>query len=183
MVGATKSKRQKVTVVSKTKISVQITKQQRLYASIPGQTVTLKRRIAAALGGGNPPQPIIYCVCPECFEEMNEEEVEEGFTDNVGDFTTQCPCCGTRFETSGTINLNGRIERFVLLCESQTQNELKHWAKAHDLFIDYLVDKLLKERPELAWNAYRHCKGHEPCGECGHRVEMNVTEAVREMLK
>jgi len=177
---ARQTKRKTVSKTISTPTSARIQRQQRLYASVPSQTVSLEHRIDA--GDSSPPIPVVDCQCPHCLYKMDCDQVEDGFLTRVNDFTTQCPQCKKRFETSGTIYLSGKIERFVWLCYSQTKNELSVWAKNHDLFIAYLVDKLLEERPELAWNSYRHCYNNKTCGECGQIVKVTVVDAVHQML-
>jgi len=178
-----KTKRKTVSKTYKTSISASISRQQRLFASIPSQSVSLKHRLAEALDENSPPVPFINCQCPYCSCELTSDEVEDGFLDQVDDYTTQCPSCKKRFETSGTIYLSGKIERFVWLCFKQTQNELTVWAKNHDLFISRLVDELLDERPELAWNAYRHCyNDRKTCKECNQYVLPTIVGAVHTIL-
>ena len=117
---------------------------------------------------------------------MSNDDVEKGFDNLPDDFTTQCPTCGERFETSGIIDIDGKMERFVWLCHSQTKEQLSLWLNENKDYMpsskDELVEYLLEDRPELVWNSYRHYNGNKKCGECGQDTEITVVNAVWKML-
>jgi hypothetical protein len=107
----------------------------------------------------NPGDIVVAVQCPKCALELTPLQIEAGFVENRLDYRTTCPECLFRFETSFAFTRDGASARFVWLCPEQTRDQFEDWlsepATEDDAF-EYIEHRLLRDRPEVFFNAYRH---------------------------
>ena len=98
--------------------------------------------------------------CPKCNRNLTEEEIKAGWLNDVADFTTKCPDCGTRFQATLILTEKGRvINSITYLCGSQLFHRLKkvQRGKSKKLGKHFLY----KNHPTLLWNLVRHFGTYE----------------------
>jgi hypothetical protein len=93
--------------------------------------------------------------CPRCRYRMSPEQVRAGFEESILDYRTKCPECDFRFETSFAFMSDGMYARFVWLCPDQTRDQYALWLEER-VFDANIADVLLRDRPEIFFNAYRY---------------------------
>lgn len=113
----------------------------------------------------------IAIFCPRCSFGMTVQQVQDGFTNDVLDYSTCCPDCKHRFETS--FAFEGNDNRFVWLCPDQTRDQYDLWiSERPDLDLDEIIERLIVDRPEIAFNAYRY----------SHAEQGSVKEKIADFL-
>lgn len=63
--------------------------------------------------------------CPKCSTVLQPAEIIKGFTTDPNDFTTECPHCKTRFETTMLSRQGAVSVEFRFYCASQTLGRLR----------------------------------------------------------
>lgn len=145
------------------KLAKRLRKTQEAYLSQSGvDYVTLAAASASGGrggGGGDPVAPVCNVWCPRCRVKLTADQVEEGFTQSVLDYRTECPECQFRFETSFAFECEGADARFIWLCPEQTLDQFELWREKRefdDESDDDVAQILLQDRPEIFFNAYRY---------------------------
>jgi len=142
------------------KLAKRLRKTQYAYLSMSGFDYTTMA-VSTAGGGGGDEEAICDVWCPSCRLKLSADDVEKGFQESVLDYRTQCPECQFRFETSFAFERDGAKAHFVWLCPEQTRDQYALWREKRDFDQDEeeeIADVLLKDRPEIFFNAYRYAE-------------------------
>ena len=122
---------------------------------------TLAVSTSGGANGGGDEEAICDVWCPSCRLKLSADDVEKGFQESVLDYRTQCPECQFRFETSFAFERDGAKAHFVWLCPEQTRDQYALWRVKRGFDEDDdddIADVLLKDRPEIFFNAYRYAE-------------------------
>ena len=125
------------------------------YRQVQRQTLTQRltqsQRLAQKIA-----QTVITprAVCPECDKELDIDEIEMGWLNDVFNTTTKCTGCGHRFTALlDTQNKeDGSTASYFYLCKDQLFYRVKEEMKQRA----NVGEKFLQDRPELLWNWVKH---------------------------
>jgi hypothetical protein len=158
------AKKARITKQQRKKVAARLREQQDAYLSFT-EVTPMSFVINVSVPGGPPPsfQEELDVYCPRCRFALSEEQVVAGFEDSVLAYTTQCPECKHRFETSFAFEHeeSGAQARFVWLCPQQTRDQYALWygdrkKQLEGMDANEEMDTLIVDRPEVAFNAFKY---------------------------
>ncbi len=104
-----------------------------------------------------------HAICPACNNQLSDDEIRAGFSNDPHNFDTTCPKCGRKFLSHLIIKdketgKEKETEPVIFMCEAQTLYAMRHLKEERGkIGITYLG----KNNRQLFYNMVRHWGSYE----------------------